>query len=241
VSAADLFAVAAVVLFAATVQVVAGFAFSLLAVPLMAIVIPTRQAVVVATLLSLMLSARLAWQLRADADRIAVRDLACAAYVGMPVGLAIFVAVSDRTLQVMLGVATVAAVIFLASRVDISHVGRRLEYAAGFLAGVLNTSLSTSGPPVVFALQSRRLGAREFRATVSAVFAVIGVGGLIGFVATGKVDAASLRAAAVGIPALLLGHVLGAPLRARVDEQRFRHLVLALLVLAAGSTLVAAW
>lgn len=239
-SAGVLVAVAAAVCFAATVQVVAGFAFGLLSVPLMALVLPTRQAVVVSTLLGIVANSWQAVHQRADADRPTVRDMTVSAYLGMPFGLVIFVVLSDRALQVLLGVAIIGAVAMLASRRDISHVGRSLEYAAGFLSGVLNTSVSTNGPPLVFALQSRRLAAQRFRATIVAVFALCSVGALIGFVAAGEVDADGVRAAAVAFPAMLLGQALGWPLRRRVDERRFQHLVLVLLLLAAASAIAAA-
>jgi uncharacterized protein len=239
-SAGALAVVALIVLCAATVQVIAGFAFALLAVPLMTLVIPTRQAVVVSTLIGCLMSAWQAWHQRADADRRAVRDLVIAAYLGMPVGLAIFVVVSDSILQLLLGVSIVAAVVLLSSRRDISASGPGLEYGAGFLSGLLNTSLATNGPPLVFALQSRRLPAQRFRGTISMVFALCSIGAVTAFVLAGKVDRDGLVAAAVALPAMLLGHAIGWPLRRRIDERRFRHLVLGLLLLAAASAITAA-
>ena len=50
----------------------------------------------------------------------------------------------------------------------------------GFVSGVLNTSLSTNGPPLVFGLQARHLGAAPFRATISTVFAFSNIVGSLG-------------------------------------------------------------
>jgi uncharacterized membrane protein YfcA len=237
-TAGALAVVAVAVFFASGVQVIAGFAFGLLSVPLMTLVIPTRQAVVVSALVGFTVSAWQAWRGRHDVDRPTVRQMTIAAYIGMPLGLVVFLAVSDTTLQILLGVAIIGAVVFLASRRDISHVDRRLEYAAGFLSGVLNTSLSTNGPPLVFALQSRHLTPARFRGTISTVFTACNVGALSLFLAAGKVNRDGLIATAVAFPAMLLGQAAGWPLRRHVDGERFRRLVLLLLVLAALSVIV---
>ncbi|MDT5369868.1 MAG: hypothetical protein QOC62_4299, partial [Mycobacterium sp.] len=119
--------------------------------------------------------------------------------------------------------------------------GRRLEYAAGFLSGVLNTSLSTNGPPLVFALQSRNLTPARFRGTISSVFTASNIGALALFIGAGKVNRDGLVTTAVAFPAMLLGQAVGWPVRRHVDGERFRRLVLVLLVLAALSVLVSAF
>jgi uncharacterized protein len=231
---------AGAVFFAAVVQVVAGFGFGLLSVPLMALVIPTRDAVVVSSLVGLSVSAWQSWNLRAHCDRTLFRRLTAWAYVGMPFGLWVFVAVDDRVLRLLLGIAVLIAVAVLARGVELHHVGRGLEAACGFVSGVLNTSLSTNGPPLVFALQARRLDADRFRGTIQAVFIASNVFALALFVGAGKVHVHGLVAAAVALPAMALGQLAGHPLRRHVHGERFRWLVLALLTGAAASAIVAA-
>jgi uncharacterized membrane protein YfcA len=58
------------------------------------------------------------------------------------------------------------------------------------------------------------------------------------FVAAGKVDRDGLLAALVAVPALFAGQLLGLPLRRHVSPERFRVLVIVLLVLAACSAIV---
>lgn len=239
-STADLAAVAAIVFVAATVQVLSGFGFGLMTVPLMTLVITTREAVVVSTLLGIGLTTWQGWHQRADAVRPLVRRLTIAAYAGMPFGLWVFVAVGDHTLRLLLGVAVLVAVVLLARRINLRHVGPGLDIGAGFLSGVLNTSLSTNGPPLVFVLQGRHLEPPAFRGTISQVFAFSNVLGLTLFLAAGKVTAAGVLAAAVALPALILGQLAGTPLRRHVHGERFRWLVLALLTAAAVSAIVSA-
>ena len=128
--------------------------------------------------------------------------------------------------------------VLLALRINLHHVGQRLDYGTGFVSGVLATSLSTNGPPLVFALQARQLSAASFRATISTIFALSNVGGLTLFIASGKVTREGIIGSAVTIPAMLLGQLLGFPFRKHVHGERFRWLVLVLLVAVSISAIV---
>lgn len=232
--------VAAAVGIAALVQVLSGFGFALLSVPLMTLAVPTQQAVVVSTLLGAGVSTWQAWHLRQHIARPVLTRLAVAAYAGMPLGLVVFLSVDDHVLRLLLGVAVLLAVGLLAVRIDLSAAPPSLDYAAGFVSGVLNTSLSTNGPPLAFTLQARRLTPDSFRGTINGVFALSNVLGVSLFVLAGKVNADGLRAAAIALPALFLGQAVGLPLRRHVSPERFRVMVIVLLVLAAVSAIVSA-
>ena len=172
VTTAQLIVVGSAVFIAAFMQIVAGFGFALLAMPVMTLAIDPKIAVVVSALTGVFVTSWQAIRSRADADRVLVRRLTTAAYVGMPFGLLVFIEVNDDVLRLLLGSPFCMAVVMLALRINMHHAGPRFDYAAGFVSGVLNTSLSTNGPPLVFALQARQLSAVTFRATITMVFAL---------------------------------------------------------------------
>jgi uncharacterized protein len=238
VTTAQLIVVGVAVFFAAFMQIVAGFGFALLAVPLMTLAIEPKIAVVVSTLAGVFVTGWQAYRDRAQADRVLVRRMTIAAYLGMPLGLLVFITVDDNVLRFLLGLAVLIAAVLLALRVNLHHVGPHLDYGSGFVSGILATSLSTNGPPLVFALQARQLTAVQFRATISTVFALCNIFGLSLFIAAGKITRDGLVAAAVTLPAMLLGQLLGFPIRKHVHGERFRWLVLLLLVGAAISAIV---
>lgn len=238
VTTVQLVVVAVAIFSAAFVQVIAGFGFALLCMPIMTLAVPVAQAVVVSTLLGVLATGWQSWHLRADAVLPLVRRISVAAYLGMPLGLVILNVVDDRALKMALGFAVLIATGLLARRINLTHVGSHMDYGAGFLSGVLNTSLSTNGPPLVFLLQARHLEAHQFRATISAAFALSSIGGLTLFVADGKITRDGLIASAIALPAWGLGQLLGWPVRRHVHGERFRRLVLVLL-LAAGVTTIA--
>ena len=235
---AQLAVVGLAVFAAALVQVLSGFGFALLSVPLMTLAVPTKEAVVVSTLLGTGVTTWQAWHGRRSVDRVVAKRMVLAAYLGMPLGLWAFIAVSEDTLRFALGLSVLVAVVLLVTRVDLRQAGPSLDVGAGFVSGILNTSLSTNGPPLVFVLQARGFEPDPFRSTINTVFACSNVVGISLFLAAGRVDRDGVIAAAIAMPALLLGQLCGYPLRKHVQGERFRWLVLGLLVLAACSAII---
>lgn len=238
VTTVQLVVVAAAVFTAAFTQVIVGFGFALLCMPIMTLAIPVEKAVVVSTMLGMLSTTWQAWHLRADADRGLVRRLTLSAFVGMPLGLVVLNVVSDRALRLSLGIAVLIATGLLVRRLNLAHVGPALDVGAGFVSGVLNTSLSTNGPPLVFDLQARHLGPDQFRATITGVFALSNIVGLSLFLADGKVTREGLHAVLVAVPAWAIGQGLGWPVRQHVHGERFRITVLVLLFIAGASAVV---
>jgi uncharacterized protein len=237
VTTGQLIVVAVGIFGAAFVQMLAGFGFALLAMPVITLAIPVEEAIVIVSILSLFTTGWQSIYLRHDAERSLARRLIMASFVGMPLGLVILNVVDDTSLKVGLGISVLIATALLARRLNLSHVGPTLDMACGFTSGVLNTSLGTNGPPLVFDLQARAVDANTFRATISMVFVFGNILALTLFVVDGKVTADDLRAALIAAPAWLLGQALGWPTRRHVHGERFRWLVLTLLF-AAGLTAI---
>jgi uncharacterized membrane protein YfcA len=218
---------------AAVVQNIVGFGFALLAVPLMVLAVDPHDAVIISTFLGLGSSSFQAFNGRRDAQWSLVKRLSVSALVGIPFGLLVFNHVDERVLKGCLATGIFLAVLFLARNSQFRNTSHSLEIAAGLLSGALSSSLSTNGPPLVFALQGRGLPIAQFRATISAIFTVSGVITLTSFVAMGDVNSDSLLGVVMSLPILGLGILLGQKLKPRLNEENARRFVL-LLLLAAG-------
>jgi uncharacterized membrane protein YfcA len=240
VSSTEIIVIVAVLFGAATVHMVAGFAFALLAMPLLTLVLPVEEAVVIMTLLALLSNWWQAVAQRHHAVRPIARRMIIGSYLGMPLGLVILNVMDDRPLRIALGIGVVVATIVLLTDISLQHVGPGLDYSTGFMSGVLNTSIGTNGPPLVFDLQSRRLAPDAFRGTMFVVFAIGNAFSVVLFVLDGKVTHDGLIGAAVGFPGWLAGALLGRALRPRVPVEQFRRLVLTLLFGTAITAIVAA-
>jgi hypothetical protein len=116
VTTAQLIVVGAAVFIAAFIQVVAGFGFALLAVPLMTLAIEPKVAVVVSTLTGLFVTSWQAYKDRAIAERPLVKRMTIAAYVGMRL-VCLFVTVNDDVLN-FCSARSLIAVVLLAMRIN---------------------------------------------------------------------------------------------------------------------------
>ncbi|WP_420453565.1 sulfite exporter TauE/SafE family protein [Ilumatobacter sp.] len=236
--ATDIAIVAAAISLASMVFMIAGFGFSLLAMPLLVLVVPVSDALVIMALLGL---GSVVWQgiaLRADRDRTLVRRLAITTYLGMPVGLVVLNVADDRSLRLAVGVGVCVATVVLASGLSLPTAGPSLDWGLGALSGVLSTSIGVNGPPLILDLQARGLSPERTRATIAAVFALASPVGLALFVADGRVTREGLIASAIALPGWALGSLAGRAIRPHVAPERFRRLVLGLLGLS-GSLAIA--
>ena len=89
---AQLIVVGIAVFVAAFMQIVAGFGFALLSVPLMTLAIEPKIAVVVSSLTGVFVTSWQAYKDRALADKVLVKRMTIGSYVGMPLGLLVFIA-----------------------------------------------------------------------------------------------------------------------------------------------------
>jgi len=240
VSGAELLGVALVAAGAATVQLIAGFGFALAAVPLFSVVIDPHDAVIVSLGIATLTSGAQAWRGRASTDRSVAGSMLAGAVVGLPVGWMVFTWADDRILGVVIGVAVLVSVVVIARGLDLRHVGRGLDAGAGALSGAMTMSSSVNGPPLVFALQARHFGPVPFRSTITTVFAVLDVVGIVVFAATGEISRDVLTAIAVALPGVAAGAATGIGLRHYLSPVRFRVVVLVLLVVAGVTAIVSA-
>ena len=238
---AVLAAIAAIVALAAFGQTVAGFGFSLLAVPPLSLVVDPKAAVAIALLLLIANSGLLAWGERTHIRWRAVASLLLGAVPGLPIGLVLLDLASVPLLRVALAMAIVGSVAVLLSPVEPPDRGMRVELGAGFLTGVLTTSLTTNGPPTVLALQARELEPEAFRPTTSAVLGLTSAVGAVLFAGAGRITDEVLAAVLAATPAMLVGWLVGTRARQRLPAERFRQAVFGLLLAAAVATFVGAF
>lgn len=239
-SFANILWVIACVGIAAFAQSLAGFGFGLLAVPMMQLSLPPRDAVIISTLIGAVSTTTQAILDHEHIDRPAVKRLTTASYLGMPLGLLVFLVTSDSALRITLGVVVILAAVVLSRGFTLNDDRYHWDWVLGIFSGVLATSTSTNGPPLVFVLQARRLSPEVFRSTINTIFSFANIGAIAFFLSTGKVSLNSLVGALFAIPALLVALRIGYHLRPRVSADFFRQLVLIMLVLSGASLLLKA-
>jgi uncharacterized membrane protein YfcA len=222
--------VLAVVLLASAVQSLLGFGFALVVVPLVMGVLGVRDSVVLVTFGSIVNTTLVAHQERGSIPVRRVTGLLAGCLAGLPVGLAALLWASEESLRLGVGVTTVVTALVLAAGVRPMSASVARDLGVGFLAGVLNTSTSMNGPPVVLYLQALRTPPAEFRGALAAFFTITSAVTVAAFTAAGVPSRRAVLLALAALPALAAGHALGRAAFRRVDARRFRRFVLALLV-----------
>ena len=232
---AALVAVGVVVFAAAIVQATSGFGFALFSVPLIAALVGPKEAVAISALLGTLSTVRQFVQFRRVVHWRLARRLSLAALVGMPVGVVILLALEDDVLRLVMALTVVALTALLWRGVTLSVDTWGLDLVAGFVAGVLNTSVGTNGPPLVLSLQARGLEPDPFRGTISAVFAVCNSVTVVLLALAGQITTGVLALSAVAVVPLIAGMIVGRSVQRRLHPRHFRRIVLWLLLASAAA------
>ena len=227
---------------AASCQSLTGFGFALVMVPLLSLFWDVKLAVVTTTLLgtaALMPLVVEAW----EHVRIwKVMPLVVGSMVGVPFGLLILDRIDPEALKIFVAAVVIGAslILYFAPRMRVGGSGPVAPVAVGVFSGILRASTSMGGPPVILYTLGREQEAEEFRATLLAFFVPSSLVTLLGLGIAGRLTPKVAGTAAVALPAMVLGLVAGIWLRARVDEELFRTLVLVVLVLSSIAVIISA-
>lgn len=218
---------------------VGGFGSSLIAAPVLIWVLEPTAMVV--TNLSLAILTRIPIIVR-DRGRVRqplTRQLVVGGLLGLPLGVALLSMLSSHGAKLFLSALVVVfgmPYLLIPDRIAPITSARSIwSTLIGLVSGVLTTSSSLSGPPVVLWLSNQRLPKHAFRVTTSVVGTVLNIAGIVLLIATGKVALSSLALPVVLLPAAAIGALLGDQLLGRLSEVVFTKGT-ACLVIFAGLT-----
>src|SRR5436190_1989907 len=157
-----------VVIFLATViRSAFGFGEALIAVPLLAILVPVEEAVPLASLISITVAGVVLIQ---DWQKVHFRSavaLVVSTLVGIPLGLLLLTTVDDTIVKAVLAVSIIGFACFcLIGRGKLELRNDRAAWFFGFLAGIFGGAYGMNGPPLVIYGSLRRWTPEQFRATL---------------------------------------------------------------------------
>jgi len=231
----------AVVVFAAyTLRGATGFGAGVVAIPLLALVMPLTVVIPVITTLGIVASLGQSVQEFRYVDWRALRGLALPSAVGLGLGLWLFTAL-DQALLVK------AFAVFIILYGSWGLLPRRpvwrlpapvLAAAAGGSGGLVATLFGgMAGPFYVIYLRALALDKRRFRASMSSVLLCLGLVRAGGYGSLGFFDRRAIAALALLAPVMVLAMFLGDRWHARLDQARFERVV-ALLLAGSGIALL---
>ncbi|MFL6164655.1 MAG: sulfite exporter TauE/SafE family protein [Ornithinibacter sp.] len=216
------------VLAGGVVQSTIGFGLAVVAAPFVVLLAPELMP---AALLLPALTLPLLQLSHGDRD-IAWRPLGWALgarTVFTPVGVAIVASFSPRAIAARVGVLILVTVALSVRAIDLRATPRNAA-VAGAVSGISGTAAAIGGPFLALVLQHER--PERVRSTLAVFFVAGSLLGLGGLYLGGELAREQVLAGVVWVPFGLLGYALTAPLRARIDPERFRRYVLGFCVLA---------
>jgi len=210
------------ILFVATfIRSTLGFGEALVAVPLLALVIPVKVAAPVAALVSITVAAVVVVQ---DWRHIHFKSagwLIASTVVGIPLGLTLLTRVAEPIVK---GVLAVVIIAFSAQSLRRSawHLhSDRLAWLFGFAAGVLGGAYGMNGPPLAVYGSMRRWSPEAFRATLQGYFLPASAIGMLGYWTVGLWTPPVTRLYLTSLPAVAIAIFAGRQASRRLTPGRF--------------------
>jgi uncharacterized protein len=205
-------AILLIVFLASLIRSTFGFGEALVAVPLLALIIPVSIAAPLAVLLSTTIAGIVVVQ---DWHKIHLRSAAwllAPTFLGIPIGIALLASAHPQLIKGLLALILIAfsGYFLLGRKPPQLHNDRRAwMLSCGLLAGVLGGAYGMNGPPLVVYGAMRRWSPQHFRATLQGYFFPAGLVTLAGYWMRGlwtpPVTHAYLLSLPVLLPAILLG------------------------------------
>ncbi len=178
--------VVGIVFLATLVRSAFGFGEALVAVPLLALVMPIRVAVPLATLLSITVAGLILAQDWRHVHARSAWRLVLPTLLGIPIGLFVLTEVEPPAVKVAMAVVTIAFSCYcLLGRWKPHLPDDRFAWAFGLGAGVLGGAYGMNGPPLVVYATLRGWTPEHFRATLQGYFLPASAAGMCGFWAAG--------------------------------------------------------
>jgi uncharacterized membrane protein YfcA len=230
-SMTHLFFATGVISLAYLVRGITGFGSGLIAIPLLALVMPLTTAVPLVVFLDYMASASHGINHREAIQWKEISSLLPFAIIGVITALFIFQSVDMEVLKLGLG----TFVLLFALYSLFSFSGKKLvsslwSVPAGSLGGMIGTLYGTGGPFYVIYLRFRKIEKTQFRATFATLFLLDGAGRLAGFVFTGFFTMDLVLMTAVSIPLMVIGMFIGGHIHTNISQHSFQRAISILLV-----------
>ncbi|GMV43058.1 MAG: hypothetical protein AMXMBFR64_47740 [Myxococcales bacterium] len=232
---------AALVLCSYTVGTLAGFGSNVLIVTLASHLMPVQELLPILLPLNLALNGWLVMRHGRHVDRRLLLRLALLMAPGVAVGVVVFFVGSGALLKTLLG-----AFVLCVGVLELLHhargarspaLPRLLAWPLLAVAGVFQGLFASGGPLAVWVVARELPDKASFRATLAALWLLLNGAVLSSYAAGGLLDATSLRATAPLLLPFAAALIAGERLHDRIDQQRFRLLVFALLALGGAALL----
>lgn len=223
--------------FSTLIQSLTGFGFAIISTPLLIMVYDPKEVVVILQVLSVILDTIFVFFVKDSIDWKFLKPLLLGSILGHPVGILIYLYIPTFWLKIF--IASIILFFLLLTKLYKKKLQETTGKTAfvGFLSGVLNTSTSMSGPPLILYLTASMRDKSSLRATCIAYFTLINFLGVFAFFLAGKNFDFAISQSLYILPFCLIALWLGNKLFPYISQKLFNQIVFFMLIFAAIYTI----
>lgn len=223
---------AMVIIFAsALVQGALSFGFSLIALPLLGMIMPYKTIVPVLTILSCVLNIIILVRLKRIPRLKQIALILGLSLAFTPLGVYLLKWLDDDIMKKAVGAMIIVIALLMRFHKKPLNVNMRFQtILAGILSGILNGSVSLSGPPIVILLSLNATDKQTFRSTLTTMFLMLNVVTIYLYYRNGLFQSIDPSAVVYFIPLVIFGSLVGIFLGNYLNEAHFKRYVLNLLI-----------
>lgn len=235
----QLFLSALIILSASLIKGITGFGFALLAVPFLSLIFPMQVLVPAMSLFNLLTSLVILFKMKERIKAYYFIPMFVASLGGIPLGIYALEYISSDILRLITGILIVIFSLRMLGKVRLAKRLRRYPiFFAGFISGILTSSISVGGPPLVLAMNRKGYKKEMFRgvfawfSTFSSFFTTAA------FVMKGMMEPLSINLALVCLPLLFLGSHWGSRISTKIQPDKFRKIVIGINIITGAFIVV---
>ena len=218
------FFILGIVFIATLVRSTFGFGESLIAVPLLVLLIPIDVAVPLSVLISILIAAVVVVQDRKQIHFNSAKWLIIFGALGIPIGLFLLVRGNENSIKSILGILIILYSVYSLLSKDnfkLETDNKAWLFICGFLSGVFGGAYGLNGPPLVVYGNIRNWTAKRFRATLQAYFLPASIIGMFGYWYKGLWNSTVTYYFFISVPVIVPAIFLGRYFNHRLTDGTF--------------------
>ncbi|MDP2088673.1 MAG: sulfite exporter TauE/SafE family protein [Flavobacteriaceae bacterium] len=218
---------AAVILLSSVVKGITGFGFALLAVPLLSMIFPLNLLVPSLVLFNLITSIMMLYKLKEKIRGYYIVPMILASLAGIPLGVHLLTFLNPEILKIITGFTVVLFSIKMLSGVKLAkrNIHKPIVFA-GFLSGILTSSISIGGPPLAIALDRKGYSKDMFRGIFIWFMVFSSLFSSLAFYYKGLLTTDTIKFTVFSLPLLFIGSGWGVKIAAKINQHQFRKFVI---------------
>ena len=236
----NLFIYLAITIFlSATIQGIVGFGFALISVPIMSIFFPITTVIPIIVFYSLISNFTVISKTIKFTNFKKIFPMIISGVIGIPIGTSILKTFNPNNLKITVGFIILFTSFIMLKGVKVHFKKEKVSYViTGLISGILNGSLSMSGPPIVLFLSNEGYNKNEFRANLALYSIITNILTIFNYIVSGLFSEHIVKTSIIGIIPLILGSYFGIFMAEKIENKHFKKITLILLIVMGGVTIL---